>query len=412
MQNHGRTGAAIPDTRGVPLPTRGSGVHVLERRPRPDPLARSPFRGKPIIEFTPQQLERAGYRAAGTGSAPRTKKAAAERTRTVDPRRVPPAEREAIADAYRAGSTIAAIVEEGGRNVRTVRMILREAGIVIDTTRRSHALTAEQIDQAVALRGEGLTVNEVAARMAAPRETIGRALRARGIHGNVSRLPKFDHAAAVADYLAGGSSVDVAAKYGVSSASILHAVKAAGHTPRQPGRNHKRAIPADEVARMVDLYVEKRLSIPAIAQQLGRGNATVRRNLLVAGVTLRDDRASNSGGGNRHPDSVLRAAGELYLTGLTRDQVAERLTIGIRAVDKGIALVGATPRPAANIAGAHTGHDTLGALRDLMAANDITAADVRSWANRTGRDCPPRGFPSRALVEDYLLNLPAERRSA
>ena len=65
---------------------------------------------------------------------------------------------------------------------------------------------------------------------------------------------------------------------------------------------------------------------------------------------------------------------------------------------------GATPRPAAHIPGAQPGVDRAAALKDLMHANGITAADVRTWAHLTGRDCATRGVPPRPLVEDYLLN--------
>ena len=55
---------------------------------------------------------------------------------------------------------------------------------------------------------------------------------------------------------------------------------------------------------------------------------------------------------------------------------------------------------------------TLGALRDLMAANDITPADVRVWAAAVGLECHPRGTPSRDLIEDCLLARAADKRGA
>lgn len=405
----GHAGPAIPDTTHVPLP-RGpvGGTHTLDRKPR---RSTSPFAGRPIIEFTPDQLARAGYRTPGTGSNPTKKTTRTTTTAGRDPRHLTDHDRATITRAYQAGHTITSIARDTGHDTKTIRRALDDAGIERDTRRRAGNLTTTQIDQALTLRREGHTIDHIAATLNAPAVTITKALRPHGLAGTRVRPTRFDRDQAVTDYLAGATLAEVATRHGVCEASVRNAVRAAGHATRKAGRT-RRWIDPDETARIVTLYTDQQLTIPAIAEQLGRGTRTIRERLKGAGVTLRDDRATHSGGPRRTPDSVLQAAARLYADGLTRQQVADRLGIGVRTVDTALRHTGTPTRPAAHIPGAHTGNDGAADLKALLHANGITSTQVRAWARDTGRPCPTHGIPPRALVEDYLLAHATSRGAA
>lgn len=471
MQSTGKTGPAIASTRGVPLPTtpRG-GTHVLDR-PRRDPLATSPFRGKPVVEFTPEQLARAGYRTAGTGEAPRPKKPRAQRTRPATERRTPgtrgpSCDYDLVVRLYTDERlTITQIGARTGYAPATIRRALDTRGVERDALRRASAGIGFDVDEAIRLSREGVTIAELAKRFGYSVDHLGRTMRehghsARANIGSRNRL-RFDRPAAVADYLAGASAEEVGRTHGVTGNAVRAAVRAAGHQIRS-GRTHAQT----PVAEIVRLYVDEQLSPPQIAARLDLAQATPLRVLKREGVALRDDRARNSGGRNAHPQELLRKAGQLYATGLSRRQVARQLGIGVNAVDKGIALVGGRAHAGQGVplddaiadqivalyerignatkvaeqvdvshrtvlrtlhrrgvhvhpAGSHTtgwsgrrgmGVDNASPIRDLLTANGATAADVRAWARRTGRPCTSRGVPSRVLVEDYLLNRTADQQ--
>lgn len=366
MRAEGITGAAIPDTRGVPLPTEYASRPARHERP---PARSGWFRRPSSDEFTPEQLRAAGYGVVKVARATKAAKAPKAAPTRINQH----ADHEFIQRLYvDEGLTIGEVAAQTGSAVVTVRRSLAASGVAIDPDRRSRTTRAARAARPAA-RQKKPTTPKVPKR----------------------RPTRYDHSAAVAEYLAGDSSTVVGNRHGVTSSAILKAVRAAGHQPRGRGptapQGPRSATPVDDIIR---LYTVELLPIPRIAKQLGIGTRTARRALLHAGVTLRDDRARFSGGANRLPEHILRAAGDLYLTGLTRTEVAAELGIGVKAVDQGIQLVGAEPRPAAHIPGE---------LKDLMVANGVVSSHVRAWAAQVGRDCPPVGLPSRALVEDYLL---------
>ena len=124
---YGRAGNAVPDTRGVPLPT---GTRTYQRTTRPDT---SPFR-RDLPEFTPEQLSRAGYRNLGTGERPRKGgnhgrgQLPRERRSTID--------HDRIAAMYLAGATVAEIHRETGHAHATIRRSLDSSGVPRDRKRR------------------------------------------------------------------------------------------------------------------------------------------------------------------------------------------------------------------------------------------------------------------------------------
>ncbi|GGL27486.1 hypothetical protein H9L10_03670 [Phycicoccus endophyticus] len=219
------------------------------------------------------------------------------------------------------------------------------------------------------------------------------------------RPRRFDHQAAVREYLAGETASQVGQRHGVTVRSVLNALHAAGHQTRPPGprpykpRGPRATTPVDEIVR---LYTVEHLSPPEIARRVGASPKAVRENLDRAGVQRTDARATHSGGRNGHPEELLREAGRLYATGLTRSEVAARLGIGVKAVDKGIRLAHIQPRPGAHIPSGRPGRDGARGLKDLMAEHHVTAAEVRAYALGAGLDCPLVGIPPARLVRSYL----------
>lgn len=407
MRSYGITGAAVPDTRGVPLPTTVTYANHVTGQPARDPLAASPFRGQPVVEFTREQLAAAGYTVPGI---PQPKRPAPH---GVGPRgHIHRFDHDAAIAAYLGGESSTSIAKRLDVTAASVRGAIRQAGHEIrpssNTPRAPRDRTATRRfdhDAAVTAYEAGATVPALAAEHGVSEQAIRRALR-----GRVTLRPtvEWDRAAAVQEYLDGDSSSVVAHRHGVSDSTIRDAVTAAGHQVRPTGSHNRSHIDDAEVAR---LYTAELLSPPQIAARLGITAKTVRKSLDDHGVPRRDDRARFSGGANAIPDTVLEQAGRLYVDGLTRTEVAARLGVHVRVVDKGIAHVGATPRPAANVPGAYPGHDHAAGLKDLMAANHVTSAQVRAWARTTGRDCSDVGIPARELVEAYLLATSTRRAS-
>lgn len=406
-------GICVPATtcdRGIPLPTQPrnrDSDHITQRAPR-DPLAASPFRGQPVVEFTREQLAAAGYQVPGAPKPKRTRRSPVHTGPRPALRRF---DHDAAVTAYLEGEASTAIANRLGVTTASVLNAVRAAGHEVrigrPATKRERTQSGPKVmprkfdhQAAVTAYLAGATVLHLADEHGVSDNAIRRVIRDAG--HQLRPVTAWDREAAVAEYVAGESSTVVAARHGVSDCTVREAVKAAGH-PMHDASAHTRAHIDDNQIRT--LYLDDMLTPPQIATRLRIGARTVRTSLDRQGVPRRDDRTSHSGGSNRLPDSVLRAAAELYATGLTRTQVADRLNIGVKSVDAGIRHVGDTPRPAAHIPGAQLhGTDGAAALKDLMAANDIHSRDVRAWACQTGRPCPDWGIPSRQLVEDYLLN--------
>lgn len=190
--------------------------------------------------------------------------------------------------------------------------------------------------------------------------------------------------AMVTAYVDGDTSSEIAARFGVSSRTVLTRLRAAGvqirprgghfpaKAPRTPAAEHAAAaeavppepspvtpepapVPAepvdvppspgrprggaariepDELARMVADY-EAGKSAPEIADATGRTAKNVRTALQRAGVRMRDDRALRSGGQNRavdDPELVERVRALYVDEGLTQAVVADRLDTTLKVV--------------------------------------------------------------------------------
>lgn len=403
MRTQGTCTPAITATRGVPI--TATPRRVDERDHITNRLERVRHFTSPIVlanpaPFTADQLTAAGFAVVGAKKPKKAKRVPAPKTprpaaRTFD--------HDVAVTAYLGGETADAVAKRLGIARTSVLAAVRAAGhqprpIAIASRRFDH-------DAMITAYLAGTPVPALATQHGVTQNAIRRVIRA---NGHPIRKERFDREQAIREYLAGESSTVVAARHGVTDSTITAAVRAAGHPRHTPGEHCRGHFDDNEVIR---LYTQEHLSPPKVAARLGITARTVRTTLDRLGVPRRDDRHTHSGGSNRLPETVLRAAGQLYADGLTRREVSERLGIHHRVVDKGIDLVGATRRPAAHIPGALPGVDRAAALKDLMRTNDITSADVRAWANSTGRDCPDRGLPSRHLVEDYLLAHP-QRRTA
>ena len=122
-------------------------------------------------------------------------------------------------------------------------------------------------------------------------------------------------------------------------------------------------------------------SIPEIAAATGHSTSTVRRLLLASGVQLRDDRQTRSGGTAKVDDpAVVDAVRRLYVDEhLTQDEVAERLGLTRKVVERIMRAndVPARPSASADPAATRRAPNTLAALREEITAAGLTPASPR-----------------------------------
>ncbi len=127
---------------------------------------------------------------------------------------------------------------------------------------------------------------------------------------------------------------------------------------------------SDEVV-IVTAYVNGD-SIPEIAAATAHSTSTVRRLLLASGVQLRDDRQTRSGGTPKVDDpAVVDAVRRLYIDEhLNQDEVAERLSLTRKIVERIMRTNGIPARPSASAdpAAARRVPNTLIVLREEIAA--------------------------------------------
>jgi DNA-binding CsgD family transcriptional regulator len=215
--------------------------------------------------------------------------------------------------------------------------------------------------------------------------------------------PAFDVDQAVEQAQAGMTVTQIARHHQVSVRTITSHLERRGVTPVN-GRTAAALARSQHIDTdaIVKAYAAG-ASIPQVADQLGCATATVRRRLISAGVILRDDRHTNSGGRNQISAQTAQAAIDLYLSGLTGKEVGRRLGIGQTTVGRILRDHDITVRTSGQAQLGRVGRDNARDLKDLMAANGATTQDVRAWARRTGRPVADRGIPGRHLVEDYLL---------
>lgn len=151
-------------------------------------------------------------------------------------------------------------------------------------------------------------------------------------------------------------------------------------------------------AAIVDAY-SGGMTIDETAEHTGYNRGTVRRHLVAAGVQLRDDRHTRSGGANKRVDDPaeveqVRAA---YLDeGLSIFHVAERLQTTPKIVRGIMHRNGIEAREGQCGAG-----DTLQAIRDRIIALGATPASIRAWAWDNGVEVSTRGAVPNTVIDAY-----------
>lgn len=201
---------------------------------------------------------------------------------------------------------------------------------------------------------------------------------------------------------------EVAEQLGIAVHSLRKHVLQDGLPWRGPTREQAAARTASgrkvDSGPLVELY-QQGMSMPEIAALTGHSKATVRRRIVESGIERRDDRTTRSGGQNRieaYAAGLVDQVRSLYEQGLTQAQVGDRLGVSTKVVQGVMQRHGMAARPAAHVAGSQVGVDRAAPLKARMVAAGITAAQVRAWARRVGRPCPPQGIPPAPLVEAYL----------
>lgn len=161
---------------------------------------------------------------------------------------------------------------------------------------------------------------------------------------------------------------------------------------------------SDEVV-IVTAYVNGD-SIPEIARATAHSTSTVRRLLLASGVQLRDDRQARSGRTPKADDpAVVDAVRRLYVDEhLSQEEVAERLSLTRKQVERIMRVHGVPARPSASAdpAAARRVPNTLTVLRDEIAAAGLTPATLRAWALEHDVPVTAMGVPSRKVLTAYL----------
>jgi len=166
--------------------------------------------------------------------------------------------------------------------------------------------------------------------------------------------------------------------------------------PRTPAKSKGR--PRADTNMIVQAYESGR-TIAQTAADLGYTKATVRTHLLDAGVQLRDDRKTNSGGNNRrdYTPTEIEDVRRLYVDEhLSQTRVAQRLGIGVKVVQCIMARHGIEARE-----GQSGGGDTLGEIRTRLAALGVKSTVVRAWALEQGLKVSPRGVIPLQVLDQY-----------
>ncbi len=115
--------------------------------------------------------------------------------------------------------------------------------------------------------------------------------------------------------------------------------------------------------------------------------STVRRTLDRNGVTRRHDRSR--GEGRRTAAHVVEQLVAIYQAD-DRISVAEassRVGVGLSAGSWILKQHGIVARTSAQVQRGRPGSDGAAQLRNLLAANGLTAQQIRAWASATDRDC-------------------------
>lgn len=210
-------------------------------------------------------------------------------------------------------------------------------------------------------------------------------------------------------YRGGATIAEVVRTVGRSRPTVQRVLDDA-HVTRDPTRRRPAAPRGDEVTvDIVRLYSVELQTVEAIARTLRVGAATVRNVLDDQGIARRDDRATR---GRRTTPAVEEAIVATYAELGNVVAVARRLHVSDKTIRRTLLERGVRIANAAQVQAGRPGTNNAAQLADLMAAHHVTAADVRSWAAQTGRDCPSRGIPPRSLVEAYILLRPLTAHTA
>lgn len=370
---------------------------TLTNKPDPDAQAR---------------LIRLGLRAAPgqpppAKPKPKPRRKPAKARRTGPPRppgpRGGPAPAEALSWDVEAAATLAAdgwtamqLAEKYGVTPTTVRYQMKRRSIPL--VNQKHTPKYDH-DAMLTMAADGHTSTEIAQALGCSRKAVYSVLHAH--HGPQPR-PNIDTAEAIALHEQGNAIHEVAAQLRVSPSTIRRRFRLAGYTARddRPTNSGRRT----DLTGAITAYRDG-ATIPTLAEQHGTTPKTIRAHLRNAGVELRDDRKGHSGGANKAPRAMVNALITAYTTdGLSATAAAEKAGLSLSAALRYLHTAGVPIRPSSEVQTGRVGKDGATGLRQLMEANNTTAADVRAWAAITGRDCPAVGTPSRALVEDYLTH--------
>lgn len=162
--------------------------------------------------------------------------------------------------------------------------------------------------------------------------------------------------------------------------------------PKRTGR------PRANTQEIVDAYLAGN-TIVETGVLTGHDKGTVRRHLIDAGVQLRDDRSTNSGGNNRYqatPEQIEDVR-RLYIDErLSQARVAEKLGIPQRRVSRIMERNGIPARE-----GQSGGGDTLGQIRTRLHDLGVKSTDVRAWARQQGLDVSTRGVIPLWVLDRY-----------
>lgn len=195
----------------------------------------------------------------------------------------------AMAARYKAGATIRQVATRVGRSIGTVRAVLRDAGVIVrqhQPGRKPIPWTPEQIAAMVAEYQAGATIREVAARAGHGYSTVHGVLREAGVsiraRGRISSFATDKAPELVAAYCRGESLDTLRARYGISRQRVRAVLDEAGVDRRQ----RLLSWTPEQLAAVVTEYQEG-ASARDVAARHGCSPTAVQRALRQAGVTLR-----------------------------------------------------------------------------------------------------------------------------
>lgn len=204
--------------------------------------------------------------------------------------RPPKSERDdKIAELYLGGLSYEATAKAVGCAIDTVKSALARRGIEPRRSGEGQKATAarqdeERIERIRQYREQGMTIQEIGDREGVSRERIRQICFRNGID-TTTRPLKPEERAAVDDYSAGASLIEVAEKHGVTRGRlrkwIVQCGGAVSYARRRRQRHPKTLADAEIVAR---LYRQGR-STSEIAAEIGCAQPSIYRLLAIAGVS-------------------------------------------------------------------------------------------------------------------------------